>query len=300
VATTPPLFTGVAGAALARLNRAPLVLDVRDLWPAAAEALSQISGGWMNRSALLLERWLYRQAAAVVAVTRPFCEHVDRIRDKPPGTALIPNGTLDLFFDPARDATARSELGARDGEFLVTFAGTHGIAQALPSVLDAAAVTGDHVAFSFVGEGPVKGDLEERATRLGLGNVHFHPQQPMVDMPRLLAASDALLVPLSAHPTFEQFVPSKMIDFMAIGRPVIVSAAGEAARLLKASGGGLAVDPENPGALAEGIRWLAGHPEEAAAMGERGREFAAKRLRLTQAERLEQLLYDMVPSNLPR
>ena len=36
LATTPPLFTGLAGLAIARMNRAPFVLDVRDLWPAAA------------------------------------------------------------------------------------------------------------------------------------------------------------------------------------------------------------------------------------------------------------------------
>jgi glycosyltransferase involved in cell wall biosynthesis len=294
VATTPPLFTGIAGAALARLNGAPLVLDVRDLWPAAAEALSQISGGWMNRAALLLERRLYREAAMVVAVTRPFGEHVDRIRGKPPGTTVIPNGTLELFFDPEQDESARGELGARDGEFLVTFAGTHGIAQALPSVLDAAAAAGGGVAFSFVGEGPVKEMLEDKAARLALVNVHFHPQSPMLAMPRLLAASDALLVPLSAHPTFEQFVPSKLIDFMAVGKPVILSAAGEAARLLEVAGGGIAVAPEDPQALVRAIRWLADHPDDAAAMGARGKAFAAKRLRITQSERLEQLLYDAV------
>jgi glycosyltransferase involved in cell wall biosynthesis len=205
-----------------------------------------------------------------------------------------------LFFDPERDMSARAELGARDGEFLVTFAGTHGIAQALPSVLDAAAETGDDVSFSFVGEGPVKSDLVDRAVRLGLENVHFRPQLPMIEMPRLLAASDALLVPLSAHPTFAQFVPSKMIDFMATGRPVIVSAAGEAARLLESSGAGLAVDPENPAALARGIRWLAEHPDEAEAMGRRGRDFAAKRMRVTQAERLEQLLLHVHRSDLRR
>ena len=45
VATTPPLFAGGAGWAIARLKRAPLVLDVRDLWPAAATSLNQISTG---------------------------------------------------------------------------------------------------------------------------------------------------------------------------------------------------------------------------------------------------------------
>jgi glycosyltransferase involved in cell wall biosynthesis len=291
VATSPPLFTAMAGAALARLKRAPFVLDVRDLWPAAAEALSQISAnGWMRRGAEAAEHWLYRDAAAVVAVTRSFCEHIDGIRGKPPETALIPNGTLEMFFEAKPDDAIRAGLGAKDGGLLVTFAGTHGIAQALPAVLDAAAIAGDGVEFAFVGEGPMKPFLLDRAAELGLGNVHFRPQVPMVETPQILASSDVLLVPLSGHPTFEQFVPSKLIDFMAVGRPVLLSAAGEAARLLERAGGGIAVRPEDPAALVAGIRRLAEGGDETRAMGERGRAFAAGRLRSVQAARLEELL----------
>ncbi len=294
VATSPPLFTAVAGASLARLKRAPFVLDVRDLWPAAAEALDQISGGWMGRSALATERWLYRDAAAVVAVTGSFCRHVDAIRQRGPETTLIPNGTLEMFFDAQGDAATRRALGALNGEFLVTFAGTHGIAQGMPAVLDATTLVGEDVAFAFVGEGPVKQSLQGRAEDEQLTNVHFHEQVPMIETPPILASSDALLVPLSAHPTFEQFVPSKMIDYMAVGRPILLSAAGEAVALLEQAGAGIAVAPENPQALAEAIRWIASHPAEAVEMGERGRAFAATRLRSVQAERLEAVLFDVV------
>ena len=110
----------------------------------------------------------------------------------------------------------------------------------------------------------------------------------------MLAGSDALLVSLSGHPTFEQFVPSKMIDFMAVGRPVILAAAGEAVRVLERAGGGIAVAPEDPDALAGAVRWLAAHPREAAEMGRRGRAYAQTRLRSVQAERLEQLMLDIV------
>src|SRR5262249_50778648 len=158
----------------------------------------------------------YREATAVVAVTRPFCDHVDRVRDREPRTTLVPNGTLELFFEATGDEAARRELGAQNGEFLVTFAGTHGIAQALPSVLEAASRALTVFVFSFVGEGPSKASLQQHAAERGLENVRFHSQLPISDMPRLLASSDALLVPLSAHPTFAQFVPSKMIDFMAV------------------------------------------------------------------------------------
>jgi glycosyltransferase involved in cell wall biosynthesis len=292
LATTPPLFTGVAGLALARLNRAPFVLDVRDLWPAAAVSLQQISDGTSLKLAELLERRLYREAAAVVAVTRPFCHHVDAIRRAGPPTTLIPNGTLEVFLDAVEDG-GREALGVSDRDFLVTFAGTHGIAQGLDTVLDAAQLLEGEARFAFVGDGPMKEPLVRLAAERGLRNVTFHEQVPLSEMPPLLAASDALLVPLSAHPTFRDFVPSKLIDAMASGRPVLLSAAGESVRILQTAGAGVAIPPEDPAALAEAVRWLRDHRDEAREMGARGRRFARKLLRSIQAERLEQLLLDV-------
>jgi glycosyltransferase involved in cell wall biosynthesis len=289
VATTPPLFTGLAGLAIARMNDAPLVLDVRDLWPAAATSLLQISPGWETRVAERIERGLYREAAAVTAVTRPFCAHIDAIRGAGGDTVLIPNGTVPQFFVDG-DGRAEDRLGVPSDRFLVTFAGTLGIAQALPSALEAAARLDGAAEFLFVGDGPMKAIVVDQAREQGLRNVRFHPQVPLAEIPPVLAASDALLVPLSAHPTFEQFVPSKLIDFMAVGRPVVLSAAGEAARILERSGAGIVVAPESPDDLARAVRWLAEHPAEAAAMGARGRRFASQRLRSVQAERLEQVL----------
>jgi glycosyltransferase involved in cell wall biosynthesis len=288
LATTPPLFVGAAGLAIARMNKAPLVLDVRDLWPAAAVSLNEISDGRALRMAEALERRLYKSSAAVVAVTRPFCEHIDRVRGAPPQAVVIPNGTLAQFF-AHRDGKARGRLGVEPGRYLVTFAGTHGIAQGLPSVLEAAARS-DSIQFAFVGEGPVKKSLVRAARERGLENVTFHPQLPIDEISPILTASDALLVPLAANPTFAGFVPSKLFDFMAAGRPVILSARGEAARIVERSGGGVVVEPENPEALARAAEWLANHPDEANAIGERGREFARSCLRHTQAERLEQVL----------
>lgn len=290
VATTPPLFTGLAGLAICRMFGAPFVLDVRDLWPAAATSLSQISPGWPTQIAEALERRLYRRAAAVVAVTRPFCQHVDALRGRGPATVLIPNATLDIFLEPAEP---RRPSGVPDHAFLVTFAGTLGIAQALPTVLDAAKALDGSVHFAFVGDGPVKEGLIEQARREGLANVSFYPQVPLAEVTGILAASDALLVTLSGHPTFTSFVPSKMVDYMATGKPVVLCAAGESARLLDAAGAGVVVPPENAAALAKAVRAIQADPAGAAKMGQRGREFARKRMRAEQAARLEQVLLDV-------
>ena len=131
------------------------------------------------------------------------------------------------------------------------------------------------------------------AAEAGARNVAFHPQVPLAETPSLLAASDALLVPLSSHPTFRDFVPSKLIDAMAVGRPVIVSASGESARILEEAGAGVVAAPEDPDDLARAVRWLREHPDEAAEMGRRGREYARPRLRSVQATRLEELLLDV-------
>ncbi len=291
LATTPPLFTGFAGLAIARMNAAPFVLDVRDLWPAAATSLGQISPGWPTTAAEILERQLYRSAAAVVAVTRPFCNHIDALRVRPPRTSLVPNATLDVFFEPAEP---RRPEGVPDDVFLVTFAGTLGIAQALPATLEAAERLAPSVHFAFVGDGPVKAQLVEDSRRRGLRNVSFHPQVPLEEVTGILAASDALLVSLSAHPTFESFVPSKLIDFMAAGKPVVLAAKGESGRLLETSGAGIVVAPEDPDALAEAIRRLQSDGAAAARMRERGPAFARTRMRAAQAARLEHVLLDTV------
>ena len=291
LATTPPLFTGFAGLAIARMNAAPFVLDVRDLWPAAATSLGQISPGWPTTAAEILERRLYRSAAAVVAVTRPFCAHVDALRGRPPRTALVPNATLDIFFEPAKP---RRPDGVPDDAFLVTFAGTLGIAQALPATLAAAEKLGSRAHFAFVGDGPVKAQLAAEARRRGLTNVSFHDQVPLEEVTGVLAASDVLLVSLSAHPTFASFVPSKMIDFMAAGKPIILAANGEAGRLLEAAGAGIVVPPENPAALARAVERVQEDEAASKRMRERGPAFARTRLRAVQAARLEQVLLDAV------
>jgi glycosyltransferase involved in cell wall biosynthesis len=274
------------------MNRAPLVLDIRDLWPAAAVSLGQISSNAALRFSESVEQWLYREAATVTTVTRPFCEHIDCYRPDGPRSVLIPNGTLDFFLEDA-DRSARGLLGVSDDDFLVTFAGMHGIAQGLPAVLDSAQFLNGRAHLAFVGDGPMKEQLVGDAARRGLDNVSFHDQVPLEQMPAIFAASDALLVPLSAHPTFSQFVPSKMIDSMASGRPVLLSAAGESARILRTAGAGIAIPPENPPALAEAVTWLETNPDEAREMGRRGRRFARKRMRSIQAERLEHVLLDV-------
>ena len=270
LATSPPLPGAAAACAAARARGVPFVLDVRDIWPAAAEALGELSDPRIVRALERLERWLYLHAAALTATTRPFCRHIDAIAGRPVAEH-IPNGALDELIalpePPAR----------RDGApFLVGYAGNFGIAQGLGIVLDAAARLRDApVRFVLVGGGPLRAQLEDERSRRGLGNVELRPPVPVEDVGPVLQACDALLAPLRAHPLLEDFIPSKVYDAMAVGRPVLVAARGESADLVEREGCGLVVAPEDGEQLATAIRRLVAEPALAAHLGAAGRRWGS-------------------------
>jgi colanic acid biosynthesis glycosyl transferase WcaI len=283
-ASSPPLPGVLAAAWAARARRLPLVVDVRDLWPAAAEALGELSNPRVLRVLERAERGLYRQAAAVTATTRPFCTHIDAVAGRPVSVHL-PNGALDeLVALPDTSPPA-------DGPFVVGYAGNFGIAQGLRIALDAADRLRDEpVRFVLLGGGPLDRELRDEAAARGLGNVEFRTGIPVAEVGAFLQSCDALLVPLRDHPLLEDFIPSKLYDAFAVGRPAIVAARGEAAALARETGGGEVVPPEDGEALAAAVRRLMSDPELVRSRSRAGREAAAGLARSRQVDRLEQVL----------
>ena len=283
--STPPLPGVLSATAALTARRIPVVADVRDIWPAAAAALGELSNPHLVRLFERAERWLYRRAARVTATTRPFCRHVDRVAGFPTSVHL-PNGALDeLVAAPDRKPPRR-------GPFVVGYAGNLGIAQGLEIVLDAAErLRGEHVRFVLLGDGPLRDWLSlQIAARKLDGAVELRRSVPVSEVGDFLQSCHALLVPLAGHPLLADFIPSKLYDAMAVGRPAIVAAAGEASALVRETGAGVAVPPGSDEDLAEAVRKLVRSPEEARRMGQAGRTAAARLARSRQIERLEAVL----------
>jgi len=284
LATSPPLPGALAAGAAARVRGLPFVLDVRDIWPAAAEALGELSNPRVLRFFERAERWLYRTSRAVTTTTRPFCRHVDRVAGRNVSVHL-PNGALDALLDVPG-------AHARDGRpFTVGYAGNMGIAQGLGIALDAAERLRDaDVRFVLVGAGPLAEQLRRDRDARRLDNVELRPPIPVDAVPGFLAECDALLVPLRDHPLLRDFIPSKLYDAMAAGRPVLVAAAGEPHALVREHGCGVEIGPEEGDALAQAVLALAADPERARALGAAGRAAARRYVRSSQLELLERVL----------
>jgi glycosyltransferase involved in cell wall biosynthesis len=267
----------------------PWVLDVRDLWPDVAVALGELSEGRLLRLARAMERRLYSDAAAITTVTVPFAQHIARLTDQREKIRVVPNGTTSAWLKAGRQAE-RDTLGLPSGRFVWTFAGNLGLAQDLGTAISAAELLGDGFQLLLLGDGAAKPGLQAQAAELESGCVEFRPQVQPSAAAELLRASDALLVALAADPTLESFVPSKLFDFSATGTPVVVAAAGEAARLAEDAGSALTVRPGDPAALAEAIRRLRGDSELREKLGANGRRFAEANLREHQIAPMEDVL----------
>ena len=226
LATSPPLPVASAAAIAARRHRVPWVMDVRDLWPEAAVTLGELTAPRVIAAAERLERGLYRGAAEIVTVTGAFRDqiatHVDRAKIE-----VIPNGTTQLWLDAGAEEPDREAAGLPADQFVWVYAGNLGIAQGLEHAIDAAAQLGSGFRLVLLGSGPQKRSLQERAAACEPGTVEFREPVQAAAAARQLRAADALLVSLDPAPEMAKFIPSKLFDYCALRRPVILAARGE-------------------------------------------------------------------------
>ena len=289
--TSPPLFPLIAAAALARLRGAKLILDLRDLWPdeiIACGAGSETS--FPVRVMRALERWGYRNADLITCTTPSFMETVKERGAPPDRLMFLPNGAdLELF----RPLTPDNEVAAAayrnvEGKFVVLYSGLLGIKHGLETLLGAADLLrfDPDIRFCFLGSGARGEALQQEAKRRNLDNVVFLGERPVTEVPAVLARADVCVSALLPEPYLEKIISVKLFEYMACEKPVIASQAGEGAKRVRESGGGLVTPPGDARALADAIRTLKSDPQRRREMGEAGRRYVeAYYSRQTWAER---------------
>ncbi len=278
VATSPQFFCGIAGALVAKLKRRPFVLEVRDLWPDSIVQLGQLENPAIIRFLETVETWLYRSASAVVVLTQAFARHVEARGVAAERIELVYNGIDASAFHPRpRDSALLESHGLADA-FTVAYVGTLGLAHGLVQVLDAAELLKDRMPdlqLVFIGDGADRARIEAEARRRGLDRVHFTGLLPRDEVPAWLSSLDVLLVVLRDLAVFETVIPSKIFEYLALERPIVLAAprAGEIREMVERADVGLAIDPEQPTLLAEAIARIRDEPEAAAARAKRGRDW---------------------------
>jgi colanic acid biosynthesis glycosyl transferase WcaI len=273
LAMSPPLTLGLTGRIVGWSHRAPLVFNIQDVFPDAAVETGAITDRRIIAVASWLERVSYRLSDAVTVLSDDLRANVVA-KVAPRRAATI--RTIPNFVDTERIAPAdrmtpyRRELGIGP-EPVVLYAGNIGYSQSVGLLLDAAREL-PHATFLVNGEGVGREALVAAAH--GLGNVRFAGYVAEQRLPELLATGDVHAVPLRRG-LARVSVPSKTYSILAAARPVVaaIDPGTEIPRLLAVSGGGVAVEPDDPAAFTAAVRKLVEDPGGAAAMGRRGREW---------------------------
>jgi glycosyltransferase involved in cell wall biosynthesis len=268
-ATSPPLTMALPALAAAARWRAPLVFEVRDLWPEAPIQMGALRGRAAQRLARGLEHFVYRRSARVIALSPGIRDGVLASGVPPDKVALVPNASdLDLF-DPAR---VRPEAG-HDGEFVVSYFGTMGEANDLGAAIDAARLAPE-LTFVLMGDGKRRAELERTAPE----NVRFRgPAAAKEEVAALAAASSACLTLFKDVPVLATNSPNKLFDTFAAGRPAIVNMDGWMRELVEENEAGLYVPAGDARELADKLRWLRDNPEVAERMGRNARALAERK-----------------------
>lgn len=279
VATSPQFFCAIGGWALSIAHWRPFVFELRDLWPASIMAVGAMQKSRMIAFLERIEMFLYHRARHIISVTESFRDDLVRRGVPAEKISVIRNGVdLDRYQVRPRDADLESEFELSH-KFVVGYMGTHGMAHALPKVLEAAEQLLDHenIAFFFAGSGAERGTVERSVRERKLRNVRLIPRQPKERMPALWSLCDLSLVPLRDNPVFATVIPSKIFESMGMGVAILMSLPkGEATSIIMEDDVGICVPPEDPKAMADAILDLANSPDKLQSLRENSLAAAQK------------------------
>lgn len=286
IGSSTHLFAGLAAYYLARKHNIPFVFEVRDIWPQSLVdigALGKFSPLAVGMS--VLEKFLYRRAHLIISVLPGGKEHIARFGIDHKKVVHIPNGVDLTWYDNcACEGCLNPEQAALfhrlKGRVIFTYAGAHGYANGLETVIKAAeilhqaGISGVHLL--MVGDGPDKPGLVKMTEDYGLTNVTFLNTLEKVQIPVILKNTDVCLFHLRNSKAYRYGLSSnKLFDYMAAARPII--AAVERAPNPEFTRFGLHVPSDDPGVLAEAMLRMAGKtPGARKVMGDRARAYAER------------------------
>lgn len=277
--TTTPLTAGIPGIVARWLRRKTFVFEVRDLWPELPREMGVIRNPLVLGLMSLLEWVSYRSANRLIGLSPGIVAGIQRRGVSAARIAMIPNGCDLDIFSHSSSSWRPPEVGT--GDLMAVFAGTHGVANGLGAVLDAAAELKHRgrrdIKLVLIGDGKLKPVLKQRADTEGLDNVLFLSSVSKARLAGLLAASDVGMQILANVPAFYFGTsPNKFFDYLAAGLPVLNNYPGWLAEMISKDHCGYAVSPDDPRAFADALINAADNPLDRQQRGRNARVLAER------------------------
>ena len=298
VCTSPPLTVGLTGWILSRLKRAPMVFEVRDLWPESAIDTGVMKNKWLIKLSYWLEKKSYKSANWINVLTPAFEKSlIENKSIRPDRISMIPNGAdLDIFNKGKPTVDVRQKHNLAD-KFVITYVGAHGLANHLIQILETARLLKEQkdIVFMLVGDGMQKAMLKQKTDDWQLDNVIFVDSVPKNEIVDYITASDACTAVLKKIDTFKTVYPNKVFDYMSAQKPAIIAIDGVARKLIEDADAGIYVEPENPQEFADAVLKLKEEPQLCKQLGQNGLDYVRSNFdRKVLAQKYVQILLEKV------
>jgi len=300
IGSSPHLFAAWGAERLSKRLDVPFVLEVRDIWPDTLVDL----GKFTHRHPLIrvmksIEKHLYRRAKKIIMLLPSAGEYLARFGVRSDDTLWLPN-YVDMGLVSGSNAASHNK------KFMVMYAGAHGLANDLDSVLVAAEILqqqglSEHIRICLIGDGPEKSRLMAEAAARKISMIEFLDSVPKGEVYSVLQQADAFLMLLKKSPVFRWGIsPNKLFDYFAMAKPVIfgVDTPHDPVKIAEA---GISIPSGDSKALAGAICDLFHTPEnKRLEMGERGKKYVSAHHNIIQlTDDMEKMLEEAVFGCMP-
>ena len=270
---SPPIFLGITAIILSKIKKAKLIFNVSDLWPESAEKLGLVTNKFLLNITGELEEIIYKSSFLITGQTQGIVENISK-RFPQKKIFWLKNGVDINSLNSVRiDPEWREKNNFNINDFLLIYAGILGYAQGLETIIYSAEKLKGHtgIKFIFFGDGPEKSKLVSLKNDLGLNNIYFNQPVSKKEIRQIIKSIDAAIIPLKKIELFKGAIPSKILEVLALGKPILLGVNGEARDLfIKSAHSGLYFEPENFEALTENILKLYNSRELLNELGKNG------------------------------
>ena len=298
-------FDGLVACYLKQRYKIPLVYELSDPLEQEGED-HKIEGQkpvflWylMAKTKALLKLYIMKRADLILPTTRWFDKGLVKKGISKSKLLPCPNGVnIKSFLNNKAGKDIREKYCLGNSRVII-YIGTMGKARELNVLIRAFSKVKKKYGSArllMVGDGTDRKNLEKLAGELKVGDdVIFTGQVPQSKIPSFIEAADIGVSPVPSLSFYKVSSPIKMLEYMAMGKPVVANEEIlEQKEVINDSGGGILVKFEDK-SFVGGIMELLNNPEKAREMGEKGREWVVKnRSYEVLANRLEERYFELV------
>lgn len=279
IVTSPPLFVGISGYLLSLFKRAPMVFEIRDLWPESAIDTGVLTNRWIIKMAYAVEKFIYKKSSLINVLTPAF---YNILRDKKgictEKLIMIPNAADFSLSESIMRNFDRSKFRIQhdlNDYFVITYVGAHGVANHLDQILEAGKALEDtNVLFLLIGQGMEKSKLIEKSEKMNIKNVRFLDPVPKQDVFKFILASEMGASILKKVDTFKTVYSNKTFDYFSCKIPILMAIDGVSRELVEDAKAGSYIEPENTDEYNRIIRLYINNPDRLKVEGENGYIYA--------------------------